>query len=1081
MKARKYTHETRAARIVLPVWLAFALAGVPVSAPVLMGAEQPHLVLNSAGHTVQVSQAMFTPDDKQLISVSNDKTIRIWDLASGETVSILRPQIATGLGGGLCAGAISRDGRYLAAGGYTVASTGMAIYLIAIESGRIEKVFDGHGIGTIIGLAFSPNGTQLASSGGDRTVHIWNLASGACDRILSGNADVVRSLAYSPDGQHLATACVDGTAAIWSPATGEKLYDLTKHKSPLTTIAWSPDGKTLATADTSGLLFLWNADGSRRKNGLEFSGAIYSLVFTPDSRRLLVESQQCLWVDLKTLQSQPAFARHSGRVLGVALSKDASLAATWSDLGGDFYLWQTKDGTIVHRLGLAGREIITTAWSRDANAIAWGNTLVDQRTKQRNPLERAFSLAELDFTRFDDSFQRRVMSQGHVALNVSKDARTLEIKRDDRLVALWTVPPVGSSHVIICTCLIDEERAIVGTNGCWLYLIDLKTGARTATCVGHLGTVRAVAPTPDRRYFLSASTDQTLRIWSPDVSKYAVRRNTVGIGIATDLHGNDNRISAITPDGPAARARRLKVGDAILAVGEREGEMTELAGDGYGLESLLNGNPGSIVRLKVLPRGAKEPFTIELERRVEFNPIPCGAPLLSLYFENNAWIAWTEEGYYACSAGGEKLMGWQVNNDLTEFGTFYPARQFHNTFYRPDVIKRVLDAGSVEGALALADADRQHKTVVTDLAEVLPPKVAIVSPAASGQKLTGTRFNVEAVATGLGGRPVVSMRLLVDGRPYQGDAGLKKFGNPDPGEIRDGWQVELPPGRHRLAVIAASAVSQSVSDEIEVVIAPPAAPPKAVASSLHLVSVGINNYPGRMKLDCAAPDAQAMEQAFRTQSNGLYQVKSTMLLNDRATRKGIIQSLDELTQKAKSGDVAVVFYAGHGDCKIAGQFYLLPIDVNLGKLTESGVSGEELRGRLARLPCTVLLIMDCCYAGSFDAGKKKRAMPTEAADLVRELVSDDQGLVVMCGASKEQESGEEAKIGHGYFSQALIEGLEGKAASRRDGLVYLTGLQNYVEERVRELSHDEQYPTIGKPTLIRSFPLSKPMLSGQKP
>ena len=77
-------------------------------------------------------------------------------------------------------------------------------------------------------------------------------------------------------------------------------------------------------------------------------------------------------------------------------------------------------------------------------------------------------------------------------------------------------------------------------------------------------------------------------------------------------------------------------------------------------------------------------------------------------------------------------------------------------------------------------------------------------------------------------------------------------------------------------------------------------------------------------------------------------------------------------------------------------------------------------------------------------------------------------------ASKEQESAEETELGHGYFTQSLIEGLAGKAASQRDGLVYLTGLQSYVEERVRELSGDEQFPTLGKPTLIRSFPLAKP-------
>jgi hypothetical protein len=60
------------------------------------------------------------------------------------------------------------------------------------------------------------------------------------------------------------------------------------------------------------------------------------------------------------------------------------------------------------------------------------------------------------------------------------------------------------------------------------------------------------------------------------------------------------------------------------------------------------------------------------------------------------------------------------------------------------------------------------------------------------------------------------------------------------------------------------------------------------------------------------------------------------------------------------------------------------------KLAQRGVTGEEIKARLARLPGTVLLIMDCCYAGSCDApGKKKRALPTEPGDLVRELVSDD--------------------------------------------------------------------------------------------
>jgi uncharacterized caspase-like protein len=77
----------------------------------------------------------------------------------------------------------------------------------------------------------------------------------------------------------------------------------------------------------------------------------------------------------------------------------------------------------------------------------------------------------------------------------------------------------------------------------------------------------------------------------------------------------------------------------------------------------------------------------------------------------------------------------------------------------------------------------------------------------------------------------------------------------------------------------------------------------------------------------------------------------------------------------------------------------------------------------------------------------------------------------MCGAAKDQEAAEEA--GHGFFTRALTEGLAGRAKGP-DGLVTLSRLQVYVEERVQELSGGEQVATISRPSTIRSFPLSKP-------
>ncbi|MBV8309642.1 MAG: hypothetical protein JO344_04495, partial [Planctomycetaceae bacterium] len=82
------------------------------------------------------------------------------------------------------------------------------------------------------------------------------------------------------------------------------------------------------------------------------------------------------------------------------------------------------------------------------------------------------------------------------------------------------------------------------------------------------------------------------------------------------------------------------------------------------------------------------------------------------------------------------------------------------------------------------------------------------------------------------------------------------------------------------------------------------------------------------------------------------------------------------------------------------------------------------------------------------------------------------GLVVMCGASKEQEAAEED--GHGFFTQSLVEGLGGKADYNKDGVVELYELQLYVHGRVRELSAQEQEPTVSIPSVVKSFALSKP-------
>jgi len=228
------------------------------------------------GHTELVNSVAFSPNGRWLASGSSDKTIKLWDVATGEELRTL-----TGHTDFVSSVAFSPDGHWLASG-----SSDRTIKLWDVATGEELRTLTGHtqGVGPV---AFSPDGHWLASGSSDRTIKLWDMATGRELRTLTGHAIDVQTVAFSPDGRRLASGSVDRTIRFWDVATGQELRTLTGHTLPVTSVAFSPDGRWLASGCTDKVIKLWDVATGREVRTLPgHAGWIWSVAFSPDGRWL---------------------------------------------------------------------------------------------------------------------------------------------------------------------------------------------------------------------------------------------------------------------------------------------------------------------------------------------------------------------------------------------------------------------------------------------------------------------------------------------------------------------------------------------------------------------------------------------------------------------------------------------------------------------------------------------------------------------------------------------------------------------------------------------------------------------------
>jgi eukaryotic-like serine/threonine-protein kinase len=338
------------------------------------------------GHSDLVYHGAFSPDGSKAISASYDKTARVWDSRTGETLAVLGGheaelfraryiaggakivtrawdssvkiwdaetyqalqaippasaahagilQLMGGVrGGGILSlsgaipGLTSADGKFSL--GY--ADKGEA-HIIDLETGRVSAILDG-GASEVMWGCFSPDAGKVLTLAMDETVQVWDRKTAKALYRLEGHTGLVGFADFSPDGKRIVTTSMDATAKLWDGPTGKLRASLEGHTAAVGSAHFSPDGRHVVTGSLDGNAYVWEVESGARKTILRgHAGPVYNAVFSPDGKRILA-----------TYHGTVKVWNLEGRELAELLLKERALHAIWSP-DGHRVLTSFADGT----------------------------------------------------------------------------------------------------------------------------------------------------------------------------------------------------------------------------------------------------------------------------------------------------------------------------------------------------------------------------------------------------------------------------------------------------------------------------------------------------------------------------------------------------------------------------------------------------------------------------------------------------------------------------------------------------------------------------------------------------------------
>jgi serine/threonine protein kinase len=260
--------------------------------------------------------------------------------------------------------------------GSVIASGGLDGTLRLWSAGRSEEIWrsEGHG-SAVLCLAFSPAGRWLATGGQDHVLCLFDLNTRQVHWRAAGHAGNVNAVAFSGDGARILSASHDGTLRLWDTANGRELRAWPAHDGPVWDVAITHDGAEALSGGQDGMLRLWDVDTSESLLSLaENDRSVTCVALTPDGRLALSGGKEGLihlW-DLPSHHEVHTFGGHTGPLSSIAFSPDQRHIASGSR-DHSVRIWDARAGREVCNFSGHSQWVMAVAWSPDGTQVVSGS------------------------------------------------------------------------------------------------------------------------------------------------------------------------------------------------------------------------------------------------------------------------------------------------------------------------------------------------------------------------------------------------------------------------------------------------------------------------------------------------------------------------------------------------------------------------------------------------------------------------------------------------------------------------------------------------------------------------------------